>query len=785
MRFNDATEVEMLCYQMRLADWPRAMNRARINELFNGFPPYTTQEEQQNNLVVNVNFLEGTRLAHDARAQFYSAFLKPGNYFKASSDYGPIHARSLKNTVVTKEVNKRMKLSLAYYETFRSQFAGDVLHGVGPSAWKNRSIWRPDPLGIEDVLVPSKTYLTFENLPFFALYRSWTAPELIRLTKGPVVEKGWNMALVNRCLEWIEENTQALMGSNWPEVWSPEKAQERVKSDGGWYAGDQVPTIDCWDFYYYDDNDKDPGWCRRIILDSWGTPQAAGGQWTVARKQGKLYERSNGKDHKGEFLFNPGNRKYADSIHELISVQFADLSAVSPFQWRSVRGLGYLLYAVLHLQNRLRCKFNEAVFEGLCMYFRVKNLDDAERALKIELFNRGVIDESVQFVPPNERWQVNYQLVELGLQQNMQLINEGSASWTQNQNYSRDRTEKTKYQVMAEVNAMNSLLSQGLQQAYSYQQFQYREIFRRFCIPESKDPDVRSFQDACLRQGVDKKDLNPGAWEIEPERVMGAGNKTLEMAISQQLMEWRNLYDQDAQREILRDVTLAITDDPARAIALVPPHPVRITDSVHDAQLAAGTLMQNLPVAVRSGINHIEYVEALMGDMALIIKHVVEGGGMTDAKTIAGLQNIATHLEEHIKIIGQDPERRQLVNQLQQALTKLMNEVRGFAQRLQEQMKKQQEAAAKQNGQDPQAQAKMQATAQQAQLKGKLAQDAHAQKMAQTKLEGQQRMQLEAQKAQMDMAKKGAEIGLKARETNLKMMQQRKAAKYKPKPKGE
>ncbi len=787
MRFNDATEVEMICYQMRLADWPRALNRTRINELFNGYPPNTKEEEEKNGLVVNVNFLEGTRLAHDARSQFYGAFLKPGNYFQCKTDYGQAHRRQKKQTVVTREINRIMKRSLPYYETFRSQFAGDVLHGIGPSGWKNRQGWRPDPIGVEDVLIPAKTYLTFENLPFFALYRSWTAPELMKMTRGPDTDPGWNMPLVNRAIDWIDTETQALMGSNWPEVWSPEKASERVKGDGGFYVGDQVPTLDCWDFYYYEDDKKEPGWRRRIILDSWGTPESAGGKITMARKSGDLYERPNGKDHKGEFLFNPGNRRYAQNIHELVAFQFADLSAVSPFQYHSVRGLGFLLYAVCHLQNRLRCRFNEAVFEQLCMYFRVKSLDDAERALKIELFNRGIIDEGVQFIPPNERWQVNYQLVELGMRENQQIITDNSASWVQNQNFSRDKTEKTKYQVMAEVNSMNSLVSQGLAQAYNYQTWQYREIFRRFCNPESNDVDVKAFRDACLRQGVGPKDLQPDAWDIEPDRVMGAGNKTLEMAIAQQLMEYRNLYDQDSQRQILRDVTLAITDDPGRADSLVPEEPLKITDSVHDAQLASGTLMQNMPVSMKSGINHIEYVEALMGIMALQIKQIVQSGGMTDQKTIAGLQNMATHMEEHIKAIAQDPNQRQLVNTLNQNLSKLMNEVKGFAQRLQEQMQKQAESNG--NGQmKPEDQAKLKFDAAKNQQDLKFNQDIHAQKTAQQNIRFQQKLKEDSAKSQMqtkgdaastqlDIAKKGTELGMKIHESRMKALERKNKPK--------
>lgn len=750
MRFNDASEVEMICYQMRQADWPRGQNRARINDLFNGGPPYTEEEVQENRININVNDLSSTRISHDARAQLYGAFLKPGNYFKLSTDAGPVHKRSSRSAVVTKEMNKIMKRSLHYYECFRSKFAMDVLHGIGPSAWEDKEHWCPSPIGVEDVLIPANTLLTMKNLPFFAVYRSLTAPELIKMTRGPNVDKAWNMDLVNAALEWIDRETMALMGSNWPEVWSPEKASERVKGDGGFYVGDQVPTLDVWDFYAWDDDGKRSGWHRRMILDSWATPQSVTGKMSMTRKTGSVYD-----DARGQFLYNPGNRKFADRLSNIITWQFADLSAVAPFRYHSVRSLGYLLYAVCHMQNRLRCKFNEAVFEALMMYFRVKSMDDVQRALKVELVNKGFIDDTLQFVPAGDRFQVNANLVQLGLSQNQQLIEQNSASYRQNTDYSHDAVEKTKFQVLTESTATTALTSAALLQAYRYQAFEYYEIKRRFFRKNSTDPDVIQFQANCLRQDVPQNIMTDEAWELEPEKVMGAGNKTLELAIAQQLMEYRNLYDPEPQRHILRDVTLAITDDPGRADLLVPDQPIAVTDSVHDAQLAAGSLMLGLPVAIKTGMNHIEYVESLLTSMAIIVGNIQKSGNVGTPDQLRGLQNMAQHIAAHIGIIAQDKNEKDRVKQYGDQLGKLMNLVKAFAQRLAEQTQKQ-------NGQgdqmDPKDVAKIMAIKSTAETKKQNTRESHAQRTAQRQLQFEQQMRQDAQRHQLEMAKEASQL---------------------------
>jgi len=749
--FDNPSEIDSICYQMRLADFVRASNRARINSLFNGVPPYTDEEVDTNKVNVNVNFLEALRISHDARTAYTQAYQKPGNFFSARTDFGAVHNRDTYSRKVTKNVNRIMKKSLPYYECQRSKFCANVLHGIGPSAFRNSDRWCPQMIGVEDVFIPSNTLLTMENLPLFALYRSFTGPELKRLAQGPNPDKAWSQPMVNAILQWIEETTPALFSTNWPDIWSPEKAQERIKGDGSVYSGDAVPTINVWDFYFWDDTGKQAGWKRRMIIDAWSSPDASNAS-NMTRRKGKVFETAQRK-----FLYNPGNRIYAHSLNEIINFQFADLSAVAPFRYHTVRSLGFMMYSICHLQNRLRCKFSESVLESLMQYFRVQNEGDVQRVLKTELVNNGFIDDGVKFVTKDERWQVDSRLAQLGLAENSRLINQNSQSYTQSNPFGQDRPERTKFEVMSEINATTALVSAGLQQSYAYQVFEYREVFRRFMLKDSRDPEVRQFQAACLREGVPQELLNPDCWEVEPEQVIGAGNKTLELAIAQQLMEYRHLYDPEPQRIILRKVTSSITDDPALSEVLVPDQP-RISDSTHDAQLAMASLMMGLPVAVKSGINHIDYIEALLADMAMVIKMTQATNNMGSPKEVIGLKNVANHITAHLQLLAQDPEQKARVKQYGDELGKMMNLVKGFEQRVAEKQK----AQGAQNGGDPEAMAKIRSQMMISQAKAENTRDAHAQRTAQRqvqfeaeqerkRLEFEQKMKQEAQQFQLEL----------------------------------
>jgi hypothetical protein len=757
MKFESAQDVESLVWQMRQDEFTRGSDRALIDRLFNGNPPYTPAEVEDNGVEINVNDLAGVKLAHDARAQMYTAMMSTGQYFSCETDFGPVYDRAKYNSVVTNKINRILKDDNAYFETGRSQIALNVLHGISPSSWDDKDRWRPRCRGIDEVGVLSGTLLDMENLPLFYIRRSYTAPQLIRLTRGKKTDPGWNIPLVDECIKWVDEQSQKLMSNPWPDVWSPEKQEERLKGDGSCYAASRCATVDVFDFYYWSDEGDVEGWRRRMVLDAWSTPGTDG------------LAQSRQLDHgKGSFLYNSKDRLFQSKLSNIITWQFADLSAVAPFQYHSVRSLGFLLYAICHLQNRLYCQFSEAVRENLMMYMRVNSLDDAERALKIELVNRGLIDNSVQFLRPDERWQVNESLAQMGLQANEKIIQGNASSFIQRQDFQQSKTEKTKFQVQAEVNASTALIGAAILQAYAYKKFEYQEIFRRFMQPNSGDVDVRNFRDHCLKQGIPESVLTAEAWNIEPEKVLGGGNKTMQLQVSEWLMQHRVEFDPEPQREILRRATFNVTNDPALTDLLVPEKPVEVTDAVHDAQLSVGTLMEGLPVSMKTGVNHIEIIQVFLQSMQMILQRIEARGGVPNAEELDGLQNVAGQTIEgqpipsggvtnHLEILAQDPRQGETVKKFTDGLAQMMNQVKQLAQRFEEQQQAQQGQG---DGQlSAEDQAKIVSAEILAQGKDQRAAKSHAERTAQKQISFEMQQQQAEAKHALDLKKEAAKIG--------------------------
>jgi hypothetical protein len=777
MKFTDSSAVEQIVWQMKLADFPRGENRALINDLFNGMPPFTEQEVDEQGQNTNINTLHGVKIAHDARRQFTQAFIVPDPLFSINVDGGPAWKRQEYSQIITKEANKIVKGSQFFMETQRSTIAQNVLHGIAPTSWSDRTSWCPRSDGIEDVLLSSNTLLSMENLNFFARYRSYTVRELWDKTHRGDVDAGWNVELVERACKWVDEKAQGLLGNQWPEVWSPEKMGERIKQDGGLYGSDAVPTIDVYDFFYWDDDKGRSGWRRKMILDAWGFPAVGGSLRDI---KGSSPDRSRYGMNRSDFLYDSERRNdpiYAEKLENIIHFQFADCSSVAPFRYHSVRSLGFLLYSICHLENRLACKFNDSVFESLMQYFRVNNMGDAERALKIDLTDRRPLPDGVQFVPPQERWKVDQSLIQMAMGVNRQILGENSENFIHAFDNERAASE-TATRTMSKMSNSASMVSAMLGQAYVYKTFQYREILRRLCMSsvDSDNVDANKFRSACLRQGVPIEMLDAERMDIQPTKIIAGGNKMLQVAMMDKIMM---LYfpklDPSAQKEVLRMGLSITTDDYDLANRLVPEQP-KTSGSKHDAQLSSGLLLSGLPMDLKQDVNHDEYASTLLMSLGIKVQQITQRGTPVTQEELVGLQNlagmsiqgqplqggngVAAHLQileaqipQNIKGHGDQKATKQKTKMLQDQLAKLMNQIKALAQQAGEAMKKQQQDQQGGPQIDPKDQAKINAMMLTAKTKSQLASESHAQRTAQRQVQWEMEQKRNNQQHGVEVAK--------------------------------
>lgn len=721
-KYDNRTHLEQIVWDMRLADLPRGGQRAILNRLYNGDPPFPEATAEENNIQVNRNDLTGVNMLTQGRRQWMQAMLRPGNNFSVTYDSGPKLKRQEAGHKVSKKAATVLKKSREYIEQSRAAGGQMLLHGVGPCTWRTRQSVVPRPVPISSVMIPSETEIDWDNLPHFAMFQEWTAHQLARMVYGPKRDPGWNERLVQA--QWSYVRDQVMKQPNATAFqYMPERIEELIKQDGAMWGSDAIPTIDVWDCYIRAD-DESSGWYRRIFLD-WGIAETD----TAANKA----PTPNRGDRPGanEFLYTSGKRKYAKHINEILHCQFGDCSAVFPQRYHSIRSLGWMLWGICDLENMLHCKFTESLFEQMMWFFRAASNADLVRLKKADFYHYGVIPQGIDWVKSNERFTPNAEIVQMGFGRFQKLIADNASSFTQDFDAGRGQKEMTATETMARVNSINALVSGLLTLAYTYEEFKDAEIMRRLCIKGSRDPLAQKFQKLCMEDDVDMEWLDSDRMIVTRERSLGAGNKTLEMAIVNFLQQIRKNLGPAAQRRIDYISVETATDDAALAAELAPiDDKSKITRSMHDAELSTDRLMRGLPYPETPEMVYGDYVHVWMTDFALMVAQITQTGGMAKPEDIAGFTNLAQHIEKFLGIMGQNEEDKPVVTEYKKALTSLMNHVKAFEQRLAQQMK-----AAQKNGQqggiDGKTIGQIKAAEILAQTKAKLQEERSAQRMAQ------------------------------------------------------
>ena len=709
-RYDRANWVENQVWDMRLSDLPRGENRAIVQRLFEGSPPWTEKEVEENQIQVNRNDLTGVNLITQGRRQWQRAMLKPGNFVTVSYDSGPPHKQAEWGHTVTQGWNQGLKRSRTYIENQRFIGANLLLQGIGPANWRNRRDVIARALPVSSVMIPSETLIDFENLAYVAFFQEMTPGQLWTLTHGPKTDPGWNIPLVDAQIKYTYEQVRKQPNAT-AFQYLPERIEELSKQDLGMWASDAVPTVDFWDFYFREKNDG-PIY-RRVILD-WGL---SGQEMSTYHKGSAPPKRKSPevqkiiddtKDKHRGFLYTSGKRKYADNWNQIFHCQFADCSPYGPMPYHSVRGLGWMTWGICDLENRLHCKFVETMFQQLMWYFRVASNEQLTRLKMAEFQHMGVIPPGVEWLKQADRFTPDRGFIEMGFNRFRQLMAENSASFISDFDKGATGKDMREAEVMARLNASNAMVSSMIELAYVYEEFKDREMLRRACIPGNPDHLAMHFQNYCIKRGVPREMLDVEKMIVTRERAIGGGNKALEMAQVSFLQNLRKNLPPKGQRMVDHIAVQAATEDAHLAEELAPTGEDKsISLSTHDAQLATDRLMRNLPFSDRPEMIFEDYVRTWLIDLGLMIKSVQQTGNMGTPDQIAGFSNMLSHIEKFIAFFEGDPEEKQKVRQYRDQANQLGNAVKGFAQRLAQAMQAR-NGQGQAGGPDPKAIAKAQ-----------------------------------------------------------------------------
>jgi hypothetical protein len=729
-QFKDAEQVWKITEEMQKVESLRALDRARIDGLMNGRKPFTEAEREKYQVHYNVNWNEGGKILQDANRQLNNALIYKDRFFTATSLGGKVEKRDQYGMRFTKNIHKHLKRGPSgkrLMHVLKSRNASLGLHGIGPLMWNKSFCWMMRYVALEDLLIPTDTLVDLSNMVHFAVNMDLTQGEFFDLTHGDKVDSGWKIQSVRQVLDDLSKATQNNQSQNHNFMDQPEKWVEWFKQNRCFLDSDVVPTVKLRLFFYQ--NPKTKAWHRCIILRVGTTNVQA----------------------KDSFIYDGRDKPFAESLDRFLHIQFGDNSLCPPLKYHSVRGLGVMLYAQIEANNRFRNEFFEHVSLNLKTFLRIQNPVDRDRPKMLDLSQYSVVPEGTSFIPNTDRHQIDSNLVEFAQSQVRQLMNEGSASYVQDINDGTSK-ERTATETNAMVQSVNLQVNAMLQSAYIQEMYLWEEVVRRFLSKNSEDEEVIEFQKQCKKDRIPDFLMVPENWQIDPERVLGGGDQFLAKQEADSLLSQSQRFDPKSQRQILRKWVATTTRNPDMADNLVPNDPAQADAGTFAAEDVFGTLLAGIPISIREGIERTSYIQSLLGMFGSKVQQIMQTGGVGTAENIIGLQTVGQHIEQNIAILEQDATQGEFVKVASDELGKLLNETKGFQQRLQQQM----EAAATE--QDPEAMAKVQTQTLLAENKMQISQATTQQKMQQKQMAFEQKMRQDMEKHTLDMQRMMADM---------------------------
>lgn len=756
----------------------RAKNRAKINSLMNGELPLTPEEVKENQASINVNWGEGGKAVREANGQVNNSLLHKGNFANYRLLKGKVEKRDEWSAAVTADVNRiksRGKSGKKNYFRLKNRNASLTLHGIGVLLWADDYKWMARFTPLEDLLIPTGTLQDFSNLTHFAVNLYLTPYELMTMTHGDpkvAAEKGWNLAAVRQVLSTYGKLNENPDGYHWDD--RPEHMVDLWKENHAACNLDSVPKVNLACLYYKSPEGGDEqkeNWYRKIVL-----------------KDVQQGEGVTGLKIDDKFIFDSGKRVFAEDIDHILHVQYGDVNVVAPNTYHGTRGLGELIFAVVQYLNRLRCQWFHHVMERMMMGLKISNPTDRDRPKIFNLKPYFVLEDGISIIPESERHQVDPRLVEGAMSESRQLLSESSASYVQDIDNGTNR-EQTLGEAQIKLQNANKIVSTMMDTLYKLETFKEEEEFRRLMLPNTSDPDAKRFQEQWKKHNIPTELMKPECWQVDIERVAGNGDKTLALQENMLMLNNSQRFDPTAQRTILRDFTAVVKDDWAKAKALVPDEPPKVTAGRKAAEDVFGTLMSGAPVGLREGIEQMDYVAAMMEMMNAVMERIEGTDQMGTPQDVIGLNTVANDIQQHLDLMEQNPENKEFVTEVGKALGKGMNDVKAYAQR--------QAEKAQAGQQDPEAMAKAQATeaaaAQKLQIneanflqKQQQAEEKFAQKMRQAEEQQVFSIKQMLDEARLEIeslrAKTLAELAAMAAKTSAEVAAMEKKADAAPKP---
>jgi hypothetical protein len=727
-RVKDAKSLHEIYRKLKDADDKSSKNRAEVQAMFDGVPPYSDTDLMASgqSYRCNVNFDEASTILENAMAGYVDIVNSVEHLVSLKTDFGDAKTRIEYSNTIAEELTRAIRSWPQFNFNYLLLCQYFISHGVGIAYWEDDIDWRWRVSMFGDFLIPRKTLACEDEIEVAVCVRSYQAHQLYRFIEDSeaATEMGWNVEEVRKALI---KATNGSTGSftEW------ERLQIELKNNDlftGTANASEVKVVHAWvkefdgSISYYmtlENNESNDFLC-------------------VKRS---LYDHIN-----SAFVFFPygiGTNGY----------------------YHSIRGLGYKIFPQIQLSNRLRCQMADGAMLSSTLLLQPQS-EQALEDLNFTYYGPySVLAPDMINVVPNAMPDVSKSAMPFLQDLSAQMQNK-TAGYDAS-NIVTDTREKTRLETQAILSKQARLSVASLNLFYEPWGRVLKETVRRFIrggymADEPGGREVRDFYARCQMRGVPVEailavDLN----SVRPVRAIGAGSESARLLATDELIQLMPGFDEYGRKAAQRDrIAARFGYDLADRYTPAPDAEARPVIDVKIAELENGDMRAGNQVQVLPNENHLEHAKVHLNALGQTAQAVDEGQIPVE-QVIDFLVNLYGHTTMHVEEVSKDitiPEAGAALRKSLQQFGEIVNNGVKRVQKLREQQTAQSAPGAEADAAEKQAQYadKLQQRLQEHQAKLQMMQEVHSMRLNLRLAETQQKLALRDAEMASKIAKQPA-----------------------------
>tara|TARA_B100000686_G_scaffold215171_1_gene222105 strand:+ start:1653 stop:3872 length:2220 start_codon:yes stop_codon:yes gene_type:complete len=698
-RLKDVKSALAIFATLRGADEKSAVNRARIDAMFDGAAPYNASNLaiSGQGLKTNLNFGDAQRLLDISLSAYVDLYSSLERLVEVKGTQGQASEVQPAEEIVAEELTHLMRGWPEFHSAYLRLCTTFIKHGVAVAYFDSPDDWRFRVGGFTDILIPRQTPSSEEAIDVAIGRRNYLLHELHGYIKNPAAAKkvGWNVEEVKRVIKKNVRTNQRTEYDNYETI------QAEMKNND-LHMGVQNPSVS--------------------VLHFW-----------VKEMDGSVSHYICAEDTPKDFLYKKVSR-YAKAEQAYVMFTYG---VGSNGTYHSIRGLGQRIFSHVQTSNRLRCQQIDGAMLASAVMIQPENQRSLDELQFTYYGAYAVMSPNVKIVEkaiPNLGTAVQPALQDLT--QQLQLNTDTVSTYGPQQG----SPYRNQMQVVADMDVSTRLSGASLNLFYASWNRLLREVVRRVVTTKKPDTAIKDFYDRCEARGIPKDFIKTlDVDRTKAVRSIGNGSHANRMVALRELQGISGQFDDVGRRNLTRDiVSTRVGHD--LADRYVPAEvEKRPTVDLKIAYFENQQLMAGQPVPVVGNELHGTHLEVHVPALNQLIEQL-NVGEADPMQALPILQAFYEHISQTVQLAAGDPALESLVGQTKQVLQfaeEAINNTMKAAQKLQ---RDQAQMAEEQGGGEPEQgqvdarmadhQVKMQIAQEKAELDMALKQKKHDQEMA-------------------------------------------------------